>query len=104
MKNNTARNILKRAKKSSLNSNRHTNCINFNFNFDLEFAKIKVRTNAQNSNYSNPLIQILVKKLMKQIASNSIVKNYICLNLTAQKLTKNETTGKINIHLRSDYV
>jgi hypothetical protein len=73
MKNDTARNILKPVKKSrstnvSQNSNRHNNCINFNINFDLEFSKIKNRTDVQKS--KNPLIKILVKKSMKQIASN----------------------------------
>jgi hypothetical protein len=77
-KNDTARNILNPAKKSSStnasqNSNRHNNCINFNINFNLEFSKIKDRTDVQNS--KNPLIKILVKKSMKQIASNSNVEN-----------------------------
>jgi hypothetical protein len=49
------------------------NCINFNINFDLEFSKIKGRTDVQNS--KNPLIKILVKKSMRQIASNSNVEN-----------------------------
>ena len=45
------------------------NIINFNINFDLEFSNIKDRTDVQNS--KNPLIKILVKKSMRQIASNS---------------------------------
>jgi hypothetical protein len=55
------------------NSNRHNNYINFNINFDLEFSIIKDGTEVQIS--KNPLIKILVKKWMKQIASNSNVKN-----------------------------
>jgi hypothetical protein len=42
-------------------------------NFDLEFSKIKDGTDVQNSN--DPLIKVLVKKLMKQIASNSKIEN-----------------------------
>jgi hypothetical protein len=68
--------ILKPAKKSSSinasqNSNQHNNCINLDF--DLEFSKITDRTDVQNSKI--PLIKILVKKSMKQIASNSNVDN-----------------------------
>ena len=58
---------------ASQNSNGHNDCINFNINFGLEFSKIKDRTDVQNS--KNPLIKVVVKKSMKQIASNSNVEN-----------------------------